>query len=165
MRGFLGDSDALSREPFRRDVNVGGRLFAAGEASGRVKIAISEGNPGERSGRYFVRCNDGICFTGFKSGKKLLPGACLDIARGVEFKANSARQIDVESDEHALFVVEIEGRKIAVGQEAHDDAPRRGGFGHWLRFCSWKSLEFVALRLGDRCTAQRQEHKRHSTIK
>ena len=57
--------------------------------------------------------------------QKLAPGAHLDIARRVQLHADRARQIDIEPDQRAVLVVEIEGRVIALGEEAYDDAPRR----------------------------------------
>ena len=78
-----------------------------------------------------MRRDDGVRFAILQSPEKLLPRPGFDIARRVEFEADGACEIDVEADEHAILIIEIEGWEIAVGEEADDDAP--GGSVSFLR--------------------------------
>ena len=87
-----------------------------------MKIAVGEICGCGRRSRNFVRGDDRVRFTFVQSDQEFFPRPCLDIARRRQFQADGARQIDVEANEHAVFVVEIEWRKIAVGQKSNDDA-------------------------------------------
>ena len=61
-------------------------------------------------------------FAAAKRQKKLAPGAHLDIARGVQLVADGAGKVDIETDEGAVLVVEVEGWEVGLGKKAHDDA-------------------------------------------
>src|SRR4029079_18612404 len=126
--------DAFSVEAARRHIDPW-RFLAAGKTTRRMEISLGEGHVAECRGGHPVRRDDGIGFAAFPIGKKLFPPPRFDIAGRGEFQAYGAREIDVETDKHAVLVVEIEGREIAVGQKTDDDAAWRGfGGSMWPRF-------------------------------
>ena len=142
-----------------------GDLLAAGKTSGRMKIPLGEGHVVERRGGHLVRRDDGIGFAALQIGKKLFPRPRLDIAGRVEFQAYGAREIDVETDKHAVLVVEIEGREIAVGQEADDDAARRGFGGSLGRRSGaklWRNGIFCERRSNETPEGKHRDGDRHS---
>ena len=118
---FLATPMRLPSSSFRRDLD---RFAAAlaGKAAGRLEIAVGEIDLGQRLRRDRVRGDDGVGLAAPQGQQQLAPRAHLDVAGGVELQADGARQIDVEADQHAVLVVEVEGREVAFGQEAHDDA-------------------------------------------
>ena len=52
-------------------------------------------------------------------------GAHLDVAGGGQLQADGARHVDVEAGEDIVLVEVVEGRIVAVGEEADGDAPRQ----------------------------------------
>ena len=52
-------------------------------------------------------------------------GAHLDVAGRRELEADGARDVDVEAGEDIVLVVVVEGRVVAVGEEADGDAARQ----------------------------------------
>ena len=141
-----------------------GDLLAAGETSGRMEISLGEGHVAECRGGYPVRRDNGIGFAALQIGKKFFPRPRFDIAGRVEFQAYGACEIDVETDKHAVLVVEIEGREIAVGQKTDDDAARRGFCGSLGR-CSgaklWRNGIFCERRSNKTPEGKRRDGDRH----
>ena len=60
-----------------------------------------------------------------RAGSSSVPGAHLDVAGRAQLQAHGAGDVDVEAGEDVVLVEVVEGREVAVGQEADGDAPRQ----------------------------------------
>ena len=128
VRGALGDRDLHSLQAFGRGVELGHRALA-GEAGGREVVAVREVGDLEGVGRHAVGGDDGFGLAFCQGRQQGRPRPHLDIAGGVELEADGARHVDIEAGQHVVFVEVVERRKVAVGEKADGDAPRRVAFG------------------------------------
>ncbi len=124
VRGALGDRDLPAFQPLRGDVEPPGAAFA-GEAGRRVVVAIREIDGLEQARAHRVRGNDGVRLAPPQGRDQLRPGPHLDVARRRQLQAEGARHVDVEARQNIVLVEVVEGRIVAVGEEADGHAARQ----------------------------------------
>src|SRR5690606_5167829 len=117
MGRSLRDCDCLAVEVLGIDLELL-CIPANREPSRCVEVTLREIDRLEQARRNLVTSNHSICITAHECWDQLIPGADLYIAGCPSLQANRTGEINVEACENALFVIIVEGRKIAVGQEA-----------------------------------------------
>ena len=158
VRRSLGDGDLLALEPFGGDVEAAGGALGR-KAGGRVVVAVGEIDGLERVGAHRVRGDDGVGLAAPERRQQFRPGPHLDVAGRRQLQADGAGDIDVEAGEDIVLVVVVEGRVVAVGEEADGDAPRQR-----LRLAGSSARRWLRLlRLRGRARDARRRHARRPT--
>ena len=103
MRGAFDDADALAFEADRRDLQA--RAVApAGEAAGRVEIAVGEVDLGVRARGNEMAGDHSVGLALAKGAEQVLPRARDDVADDIRLQADRAGEVDVEAGQLAVLV-------------------------------------------------------------
>ena len=117
MAGALHHADLLAVYRFGANV-LELVVFARDEPAWRRVVAAREVGLGERVGVDADRGDGGVGLAVVEVLEQILPVNRPDLALDRERLADGAGEIDVEPGQHALLVEIMEGRIVAVGDEA-----------------------------------------------